>query len=224
MGRRLAQLDGLDVTELKGVGPKTAESLGRLGVRTVLDVLMYYPRRYVDRTNQVSIADVSPGDDVVLIATVRSGRQVRSRKGREFVVVTVSDDSGALDITFFNQRWRLKQLSPGTTVALFGRVEEYRGRIGMTNPLVDRLGTRVGRIVPIYPQSDKERIDSDTIGELCAETLRRSGDFDEPLEEEWLALQEQLEAMAAALAAEAAGTPPGLPNQTAVIEPASEKT
>ncbi|MBU3701991.1 MAG: ATP-dependent DNA helicase RecG [Acidimicrobiia bacterium] len=183
MGRRLGQLDALDVTELKGVGPKTAESLARLGVRSVLDVLMYYPRRYVDRTNQVSIADVSPGDDVVLIATVRSGRTVRSRSGRDFVVITVADASGALDITFFNQRWRLKQLTTGTTVALFGRIERYRGRVGMTNPLVDRLGTRVGRIVPIYPQSDKERIDSETIGELCAETLRRSGEFDEPLDE-----------------------------------------
>ena len=165
MGRRLAQLDALDVTELKGVGAKTAESLTRLGVRTVLDVLMYYPRRYVDRTNQASIAEVSPGDEVVLIATVRSGRAVRSRNGREFVVITVTDDSGAMDITFFNQRWRIKQLPAGTSVALFGKVEDFRGRIGMTNPLVDRLGTRVGRIVPIYPQSDKERIDSDTIGE-----------------------------------------------------------
>ena len=183
MGRRLAQLDALDVTELKGVGAKTAESLTRLGVRTVLDVLMYYPRRYVDRTNQASIAEVSPGDEVVLIATVRSGRAVRSRNGREFVVITVTDDSGAMDITFFNQRWRIKQLPAGTSVALFGKVEDFRGRIGMTNPLVDRLGTRVGRIVPIYPQSDKERIDSDTIGELCAETLRRSGEFAEPLDE-----------------------------------------
>ncbi len=183
MGRRLAQLAELPVTELKGVTPKRAEALSTLGIRTVLDVLTTYPRRYVDRTRQVAIGDVVLGEEVVLLATVTSGRLVRARNGREFVVINVADDSGSLDVTFFNQRWRLKHLPVGTSVALFGKVEVFKGRRGMTNPFVDRVGTRVGRIVPIYPQSDKARIDSDTIADLCAETLRRSGEFAEPLEE-----------------------------------------
>ena len=183
MGRRLAQLAELPVTELKGVTPKRAEALSSLGIRTVLDVLTTYPRRYVDRTRQVAIGDVVLGEEVVLLATVTSGRLVRARNGREFVVINVADDSGSLDVTFFNQRWRLKHLPVGASVALFGKVEVFKGRRGMTNPFVDRVGTRVGRIVPIYPQSDKARIDSDTIADLCAETLRRSGEFAEPLEE-----------------------------------------
>ena len=185
-GMRLSKLDGLPVTQLKGAGEKRAEALGRLGIRTVLDVLMHYPRRYVDRTTQATIADIAPGDEAVLVATVRSGRAVRSRKGREFIVISVQDDTGTMDVTFFNQRWRLKQLPSGTSVALFGKVEIFNGRRGMTNPIVDRLGNRVGRIVPIYPQSDRARIDSDTIGDLVAETLRRSGEFAEPLDEELL--------------------------------------
>ena len=183
VGRRLAQLADLPVTELKGVTPKRAEALASLGIRTVLDVLTNYPRRYVDRTNQVAIGDVVLGEEVVLLATVTSGRLVRARNGREFVVINVADGTGNLDITFFNQKWRLKHLPVGTAVALFGKVEMFKGRRGMTNPFVDRVGTRVGRIVPIYPQSDKARIDSDTIADLCAETLRRSGEFAEPLEE-----------------------------------------
>lgn len=64
----------------------------------------------------------------------------------------------------------------------------------------------------------------DALAEALREQGRMAGQL-VALEEEWLALQEQLEAMAAAaLAAEAAGTPPGLPNPTAVTEPASEKT
>ncbi len=185
-GMRLGRLAALPVTKLKGVGEKRVEALGALGIRTVLDVLLHYPRRYVDRTNQASIADLVPGDEVVLVATVRSARAVRSRKGREFVVVSVADETGVIDVTFFNQRWRLRQLTAGTTVALFGRIEIFNGRRGMTNPLVDRLGSRVGRIVPVYPQSDKARIDSDTIAELCAETLRRSGEFAEPIDEHLL--------------------------------------
>jgi ATP-binding cassette subfamily F protein 3 len=68
-----------------------------------------------------------------------------------------------------------------------------------------------------------DAVQRDALAEALREQGRMAGQL-VALEEEWLALQEQLEAMAAALAAEAAGTPPGLPNQTAVIEPASEKT
>ncbi|MBJ7307046.1 MAG: ATP-dependent DNA helicase RecG, partial [Acidimicrobiia bacterium] len=172
--------------ELKGVTPKRVEALATLGIRSVLDVLMNYPRRYIDRTKEVTIRDAGLDEEVVLLATVKASRAVRSKNGREFIVITVVDDTGSLDISFFNQRWRLKFLPVGTSVAIFGKVTVYNGRRGMTNPFVDKVGTRVGRIVPIYPQSEKARINSDTIADLCAETLRRSGEFAEILEESLL--------------------------------------
>jgi len=168
VGRRLAQLANLPVTELKGVTPKRAEALATLGIRSVLDVLTNYPRRYIDRTKEVTIRDAPLDEEVVLLATVKASRAVRSKNGREFIVITVADDTGSLDISFFNQRWRLKFLPVGTSVAIFGKVTVFNGRRGMTNPFVDKVGTRVGRIVPIYPQSEKARINSDTIADLCA--------------------------------------------------------
>jgi len=80
----------------------------------------------------------------------------------------------------------LKFLPVGTSVAIFGKVTVFNGRRGMTNPFVDKVGTRVGRIVPIYPQSEKARINSDTIADLCAETLRRSGEFADIVDESLL--------------------------------------
>ena len=186
MGRRLAQLANLAVTELKGVTPKRAEALATLGIRSVLDVLTNYPRRYIDRTKEVTIRDAPLDEEVVLLATVKASRAVRSKNGREFIVITVADDTGSLDISFFNQRWRLKFLPVGTSVAIFGKVTVFNGRRGMTNPFVDKVGTRVGRIVPIYPQSEKARINSDTIADLCAETLRRSGEFADIVDESLL--------------------------------------
>lgn len=186
MGRRLAQLANLAVTELKGVTPKRAEALATLSIRSVLDVLTNYPRRYIDRTKEVTIRDAPLDEEVVLLATVKASRAVRSKNGREFIVITVADDTGSLDISFFNQRWRLKFLPVGTSVAIFGKVTVFNGRRGMTNPFVDKVGTRVGRIVPIYPQSEKARINSDTIADLCAETLRRSGEFADIVDESLL--------------------------------------
>jgi ATP-dependent DNA helicase RecG len=182
----LAQLANLAVTELKGVTPKRAEALATLGIRSVLDVLTNYPRRYIDRTKEVTIRDAPLDEEVVLLATVKASRAVRSKNGREFIVITVADDTGSLDISFFNQRWRLKFLPVGTSVAIFGKVTVFNGRRGMTNPFVDKVGTRVGRIVPIYPQSEKARINSDTIADLCAETLRRSGEFADIVDESLL--------------------------------------
>jgi ATP-dependent DNA helicase RecG len=173
----------LPVTELKGVGEATAKSLAKLDVHTVLDVLMYYPRRYIDRSREARIADLEVGEEAtILVKVVRTEkRQVRS--GRSMVIADVTDGSSYLKVTFFNQPYRQKQLGEGTEVVLFGRIELFQGRRQMTNPLVDRIGDQTARIVPIYPQSEKAGIMTWDMARLCAETLRRSGEFAEPLDQ-----------------------------------------
>jgi len=176
----------LPVTELKGVGEATAKSLAKLDVHTVLDVLMYYPRRYIDRSREARIADLEVGEEAtILVKVVRTEkRQVRS--GRSMVIADVTDGSSYLKVTFFNQPYRQKQLGEGTEVVLFGRIELFQGRRQMTNPVVDRIGDQTARIVPIYPQSEKAGIMTWDMARLCAETLRRSGEFAEPLDQQLL--------------------------------------
>jgi ATP-dependent DNA helicase RecG len=70
----------------------------------------------------------------------------------------VGDGTGRLHVVFFNQPWRERQLVEGLNVALFGTVELYRNGLQMTNPVVDLIGDRTGRIVPIYPQSEKAQL------------------------------------------------------------------
>jgi ATP-dependent DNA helicase RecG len=157
--------------------------LAKLDVHTVLDVLMYYPRRYIDRSREARIADLEVGEEAtILVKVVRTEkRQVRS--GRSMVIADVTDGSSYLKVTFFNQPYRQKQLGEGTEVVLFGRIELFQGRRQMTNPLVDRIGDQTARIVPIYPQSEKAGIMTWDMARLCAETLRRSGEFAEPLDQ-----------------------------------------
>jgi ATP-dependent DNA helicase RecG len=88
--------------------------------------------------------------------------------------VDVTDGSGHLRVNFFNQAWRERQLRPGMAVALFGKLELYAGRKQMTNPVVDLIGDRTGRIVPIYPQSEKAGLSTWEIGDWVGEALRRS--------------------------------------------------
>jgi ATP-dependent DNA helicase RecG len=71
------------------------------------------------------------------------------------VEVDAFDGTGYLHVVFFNQPWRAKQLSEGIEAAFFGKLERFRRVTQMSNPVVDLIGDRTGRIVPIYPQSEK---------------------------------------------------------------------
>jgi len=172
----LGELATWPVTRLNGVGDKKAEGLATLGVTSMLDLLTYYPRRYVDRTNEARIRDLVVGEEAMVLVTVvrTSSRRTRGRPPKVLVTADVRDDSGTLRVTFFNQAWRERQLAEGLTVALFGKVELFGGRKQMTNPVVDLIGNRTGRIVPIYPQSEKARLSTWEIGDWVAEALRRS--------------------------------------------------
>src|SRR5918994_695601 len=172
----LGDLASMPVTRLKGVGERKAEGLDAVGVTSLLDLLTYYPRRYVDRTNEARIGDMVVGEDALVLVTVErvASRRTRGRPPKVLVTVDVTDGSGHLRVSFFNQAWRERQLRPGMTVALFGKLEIYAGRKQMTNPVVDLIGDRTGRIVPIYPQSDKAGLSTWEIGDWVAEALRRS--------------------------------------------------
>ena len=154
----LRELSERDVAVLKGVGERKREALASLGINTVLDIVTTYPRRWVDRTNEARVADLVPGQDALVLVTVRSAHKRTMRNRRTMVEAVVGDGTGRLQIVFFNQPWRERQLVEGLNIALFGKVDTYRGGLQMTNPIVDLIGDRTGRIVPIYSQSEKAQV------------------------------------------------------------------
>ncbi|MDE0321003.1 MAG: ATP-dependent DNA helicase RecG [Acidimicrobiaceae bacterium] len=174
----LRELDAIGVERLNGVGRQRRKALGDVGVETVFDLLTYYPRRYVDRTAQAPISEAEVGEEITVVADVLSATARRLRGGRRLVSVELGDATGELSAVFFNQAWRERQLTEGRTVALFGKVETYRGRKQMTNPVVDVLGDgstaeRTGKIVAIYPQSETAGIVTWDVANWVAEARRR---------------------------------------------------
>ena len=184
-GRRLGQLAIIPVSELKGVGEKKAEGLEAMGIRTVLDLLTHYPRRYLDRTRQESIAGLKEHEEAMVLATVKRVQSRRTRQRRAMVDVDVFDGSSYLHVVFFNQPWRAKQLSVGTQAVFFGKMERFKGRPQMTNPVVDLVGDRTGKIVPIYQQSEKAGLATWELAAFIEEALLRAGPMADPLPEEW---------------------------------------
>jgi len=184
----LAELASFDLGALAALAakPKKIAGLAELGVENVLDLVTDYPRRYLDRTRQASIGELTPGDEAMVIATVAriSSRRTRGRPPKVLVTAEVSDGSGYLRVSFFNQGWRERQLPVGTEAVFFGRVEMFQGRRQLSNPVVDLIGgNRTGRIVPLYAQSEKHRITTWEIGSWVEAALgkcRRRG-LAEPL-------------------------------------------
>jgi ATP-dependent DNA helicase RecG len=185
VGRRLSQLATIPVHVLAGVGPKKAEALAAMEIHTVLDLLTHYPRRYLDRTRQAAIRDLKVGQEALVLATVRRVQTRRTRQRRVMVEVDVFDGSSYLHCVFFNQPWRARQLSMGTEAVFFGRLDSFKGRAQMTNPVVDLVGDRTGRIVPIYPQSEKAGLTTWELATMVEEGLARAGDLADPLPEDW---------------------------------------
>ena len=142
------------LTALPGVGPARARSLEKLGLRTVGDLLGYYPRDYEDRTKRYAIAQ-APADTPVCVSAMvaETPRLSRIRKGLELTRVKVVDGSAAMTLTFFNQSYVRDALVPGQEYIFYGRVEGDRGGRQMTNPVFEREDRArfTGRILPVYP-------------------------------------------------------------------------
>ncbi len=139
------------MTQLLGVGNRTAQDLGKLGVTTQGDLLSLWPRRHTDRTVITPLNEVRAGAEYTVVGMVGTA-QYEPR--RQLLRVTVTDGLFVLFVTFFHGRWIARQLQPGTRVVLQGRVE-YRGsRLVMTHPHHQVLAVNEEPetgLTPIYP-------------------------------------------------------------------------
>lgn len=149
----------MDITKesiryLKGVGKARAASLEKLGLYTVEDLINFFPRAYEDRRQIYAIAEAPLENPVCLRAMAASdptGTYVR--KGMELLKLRAVDESGAVDITWFNQSYLKNTLRKGETYIFYGRLSSMGHRRTMTNPLFEpeaRQGVVTGRILPIY--------------------------------------------------------------------------
>ena len=113
-----------DVRYIRGIGEKKAQALNKLGVFSLYDLVSYFPRKYEDRSICKPIALCSDGESVCIEALVAdTPRLTRVRRGLELVKLRDVDESGSLDITFFNQPYARDNLVRGENYVFFGRLE-----------------------------------------------------------------------------------------------------
>ena len=142
------------VRYIKGIGEQRAKSLEKLRIFTLRDLISYFPRDYEDRRTFRKIRDLEPGETACVTAMAAASPTLnRVRKGMELVKVRAVDETGALDVTFFNQTYMRDHIRAGEHYTFFGKAEVQGSRRTMVNPLVERENSRTmtGRIMPVYP-------------------------------------------------------------------------
>ncbi|HET9587400.1 MAG TPA: OB-fold nucleic acid binding domain-containing protein, partial [Anaerolineales bacterium] len=147
------------LTVLQGVGPKHAETLGKLGLHTLGDMLYYYPRRYDDYSQLKPIKELVYGEHVTVIGTVQSVNSRPIRGGRASILeVIITDGTGGLRLSFFNQPWLVNRFKKGDAISVSGKIDQYLGRLVMNSPdweSVDAESLHTNRIVPIYSLTER---------------------------------------------------------------------
>jgi ATP-dependent DNA helicase RecG len=147
------------VKYLKGVGPKRAEALARLGVRSVGDLLYHAPHRYLDATTVTPLAQAHVGDEVTCVGRVASTGVVPTRKGLRVFRAVLHDESGPLECAWPGQPFLERQIRKGQLLLVTGPVRYYHGRQLVPREFViladdGETGPEHGLVLPVYPATE----------------------------------------------------------------------
>ncbi|MGN0046531.1 MAG: ATP-dependent DNA helicase RecG [Eggerthellaceae bacterium] len=145
------------VTAVPGISDNRARILGKLGIRTVRDLLTHFPRRYLDLSSVESISSASIGQQCTVAGTIYELTLKTPKPRLNLVEITLIDDTGTLIVTCFRQPWLMDKLSRGMYVAVSGEVQFNYGMKRMTNPFIEPVGEGGprGKVVPIHGATEK---------------------------------------------------------------------
>ena len=159
----------MDVMYMKGVGPKIAYKLNKLGIYTVQDLMMYFPKKHIDYSSRTLIKELKEGETTTVFGYIKSVSAFNTQKKLSVVKVTVADESGRLDLSFFqakSNRFMLErtkaQFPINAGIMLSGKVKKnnYDGKLTFDKPTYsimtgeflenENSNLNIARIVPIY--------------------------------------------------------------------------
>ena len=183
-------LPGDDIVYLKGVGPSRAKVLAaEAGIHTCGDLLLYYPFRHIDRSQQSTIASLHDENQyVVLQGTVSNMQTASTGPRRERLTVDFSDGTGSLQLVWFQgTKWVREKLKPGVKYTVMGKPTVFNGQWQMTHPELEAAGASSDShqpFLPVYPTTEKMKhsgLGTRAIARLTETLVGSLGGIDETL-------------------------------------------
>lgn len=152
---RLNPLLEKSIQTIQQVGKVRVQKLNRLGIRTISDLITYYPRDYEDRNKEKKAYELSDGDECAVILKVLSDVSLnRPRRNLRIYKAVAGDDSGLVTLTWFNQDYIRDKVFKEKTYVFFGKVKRVGNYVEMTNPIYEEVNSerkKTTGIQPIYP-------------------------------------------------------------------------
>lgn len=136
---------------LPGIGPKTLIKLEKLGINTPQDLLYHFPHRYLDFSRQLPIGSLTPEIQTTIRGKIQKFQNIFSRSGKNLQIVTLADESGQIDLVFFNQPYLSTIFRLNLEFNFAGKVSFYQNRLTIFSPEYGQYHT--GQIVPVYPET-----------------------------------------------------------------------
>jgi len=150
----VAQSIDSPITVIRGVSSSLATKFNKLGVKTVRDLLYFFPHRHLDYSQKKFISQLTEGEEQTIIANVWQAQEVRLG-GRRSTEAIVGDETGNVRVVWFNNPYLAKRLTTNTRLVLSGRVGLFNGRHVFESPewepAEDKELTHTGRLIPLYP-------------------------------------------------------------------------
>lgn len=143
------------LTDLSGVGPALAGKFASLGLRTIADIITYWPRRYDDYSHIAPMSSLEPGA-VTVSGTIQSVKGHYVRRGMHITEAVAQDETGSVRIVWFNQPYRANAIKPGQQYYISGNYELSHQRFALQNPTIElaqEFTVNTARIVPIYKET-----------------------------------------------------------------------
>jgi ATP-dependent DNA helicase RecG len=144
------------VTTIRGIKENLAGKFGKLGVRTVRDLLYFFPHRHLDYSQVKLISQLVEGEEQTIVANVWQAQETRPG-GRRSTEAIVGDETGNVRVIWYNQPYLAKTLTTNSRIIVSGRVSLFKGRHVFQSPEwevidgPDFAGVHTARLVPVYP-------------------------------------------------------------------------
>lgn len=139
-----------NLSDLKGIGPKTVTKLKKLEIAHLTDLIHFYPTRYLDFSHQTTVAQAQIQDQVSLSLQVSSFKNFYS-KGRQIQIANCYDTSGQISLIWLNQPYLSKTIKPNIRLYVAGQISQYRNQKTIFFPVFSTK--KLKNIIPIYPQT-----------------------------------------------------------------------
>ncbi len=147
------------INELKIFTKPQIAALKNLEINSIKDMLLYFPRKYLDFSQNKKIIELKPGENVTLKVVIKEINKRFSFRSRiSLAEAIVSDESGSIKVVWFNQGYVADQLEKGEEVFLAGAAEYYKNTLQITNPLYEKVSEfplHTARLVPVYRLPEK---------------------------------------------------------------------